>query len=46
VSLETRLPLADSVALATARFFDATLWTQDSDFERMAGVRYRARRTR
>ena len=44
VSIETRLPLADSVALATARLFDATLWTQDADFERMLGVRYRPRR--
>ena len=46
VSLETRLPLADSVLLATARLFDATLWTQDADFESLAGVRYRARRSR
>ena len=35
-----RLPLADSVILATARAFGAVLWTQDSDFEGMEGVRY------
>jgi len=35
-----RLPLADSVMLATARAFGATLWTQDSDFEGREGVRY------
>jgi toxin FitB len=46
VRMETRLPLADSVVLATARQFEATLWTQDADFERQAGVRYRARRPR
>jgi predicted nucleic acid-binding protein len=45
VSLESRLPMADSIVLATARVHDATLWTQDADFEGLAGVRYRARRT-
>lgn len=44
VSIETRLPLADSVVLATARLHDATLWTQDADFERLPGVRYRPRK--
>ncbi len=34
------LPMADSVMLATARSFEATLWTQDSDFEGVEGVRY------
>src|SRR5262245_52271996 len=45
VSLENRLPLADSVVLATARLHDATLWTQDADFERVSGVRYRPRKS-
>lgn len=35
-----RLPLADSIILATARAYDATLWTQDADFEGIDGVRY------
>ena len=35
-----KLPLADSVMLATARKFNAILWTQDADFESMEGVRY------
>jgi predicted nucleic acid-binding protein len=26
--------------LATARAFEATLWTQDASFERIAGVQY------
>jgi hypothetical protein len=44
VSVETKLALADSVILATARAHDAELWTQDSDFEGLEGVRYRARK--
>ena len=35
-----RLPLADSVIYATARKFDAALWTQDNDFEGLEGVHY------
>jgi len=35
-----RLPLADSVMLATARSLGAILWTQDADFEGREGVRY------
>jgi len=41
---ELKLPLADSVVLATARRAEATLWTQDSDFDGLANVRYRAHR--
>jgi predicted nucleic acid-binding protein len=40
-SLELKLPMADSVILTTARAFDATLWTQDADFENVAGVMYK-----
>jgi predicted nucleic acid-binding protein len=46
ISADGRLALADSVVLATARRFDATLWTQDADFEGLPGVRYRARKRR
>jgi predicted nucleic acid-binding protein len=42
-SVESGLPMADSVMLATARACDATLWTQDADFEAIAGVRYAAK---
>ncbi len=42
LSLETKLALADSIILATAHAHDAELWTQDSDFEGLEGVRYRA----
>ena len=42
LSIETKLALADSIILATAHAHDAELWTQDSDFEGLEGVRYRA----
>lgn len=38
--LAHKLPLADSVIYATACKFDATLWTQDSDFKSLKKVRY------
>lgn len=41
---DLRLPLADSVIYATARKYDATLWTQDKDFEGLDAVRYFAKR--
>ena len=41
ISLEHTLPMADSIIYATARAFDATLWTQDADFKGLPGVRYR-----
>jgi predicted nucleic acid-binding protein len=40
VSRESKMPMADSVILATARKHEATLWTQDSDFKDIEGVRY------
>lgn len=44
LGVEAKLPLADSVILATAQHFGATLWTQDEDFEGMDGVQYRPKR--
>jgi predicted nucleic acid-binding protein len=40
LSVEERLPLADSVMLATARAHGATLWSQDADFKGRRGVRF------
>ena len=40
LSVVHRLPMADSVILATAIAHSATLWTQDADFEGIPGVRY------
>ena len=44
VALDLKLPLADSVILATGRLRRATVWTQDSDFEGIEGVKYVAKR--
>ena len=43
LSVEHRLPMADSIILATALAHRATLWTQDADFEGIPGVRYVAK---
>ncbi len=40
ISFQLKLPMADSIILATARSHGATLWTQDADFEGVDGVRY------
>jgi predicted nucleic acid-binding protein len=40
VSLDFRLPMADSIMLATSRAFNATLWTQDADLKALDGVQY------
>lgn len=40
ISLELKLALADSIILATARAYNATLWTQDEHFKGIEGVMY------
>ena len=40
LSYELKLPLADSIILATARAYNATLWTQDAHFKELEGVHY------
>lgn len=37
---ELKLPMADAIILATARRHGAILWTQDTDFVGMEGVKY------
>ncbi|HER43123.1 MAG TPA: type II toxin-antitoxin system VapC family toxin [Candidatus Eisenbacteria bacterium] len=44
LSLEHKIPMADSIILATSMSHGAILWTQDSDFEKMAGIKYIKRR--
>jgi predicted nucleic acid-binding protein len=39
LSARHRLPMADSLILATARAHDAVLWTQDADFVGLPAVR-------
>lgn len=38
--VELKLPLADSIIYATAQRCGATLWTLDSDFEGLKGVKF------
>lgn len=40
ISFELKIPMADSIILATARTYQATVWTQDSDFTDIPGVQY------
>ena len=44
ISIDYKLPMADSIILATAQLFRATIWTQDADFKGIAGVQYVARK--
>ena len=44
ISHDLHLPLAGSVILATARAYDSVVWTQDSQFQGLAGVRYTDKR--
>jgi toxin FitB len=43
MSIDHRLPMADSIILATARTYKATIWTQDSYFNGIDGVNYIAK---
>lgn len=40
ISAQEKLPMADSIMLATSRECGATLWAQDSDFRGLENVRY------
>ena len=40
LSLQYELPMADSIILATAKQFDAVVWTLDSHFKNIKGVKY------
>lgn len=35
-----KLPMADSIILATAQEYKATVWTMDADFKGLSGVNY------
>jgi len=43
ISREFKLALADSIILATARMYSATLWTQDEHFKDLDDVKYTAK---
>ncbi len=40
ISLEYKIPMADSIILATAKTFNAVIWTQDGDFKDLDNVKY------
>ena len=40
ISVNLKLAMADSIILATAQTYSATLWTQDEHFKGMPGVKY------
>ena len=39
ISLGLKIPMADSIILATAKLYDAVVWTKDADFKGIKGVR-------
>lgn len=43
LSQDISIPLADSLILATARAYQATLWTQDEHFKDLSDVQYKAK---
>lgn len=44
LSADLKLPMADSLILATTRAHNATLWTQDEHFKDIEGVKYIAKK--
>ena len=40
LSIAHKLPMADSLILATTRLYEATLWTQDAHFKGLDGVKF------
>ncbi len=43
ISYEIKIPMADSIMLATAQNYEAVLWTQDIDFDSLPDVKYVAK---
>ena len=40
LSLEHKIPMADSIILATGLLYQATVWTQDADFKGLKEVKF------
>ena len=40
ISFDHKIPMADSIVLATGRALEATIWTFDGDFAKFDGVKY------
>ena len=46
LSYELKLPMADSLILATAQAHNAVIWTQDADFRDLPNVKFRPSKRR
>jgi predicted nucleic acid-binding protein len=46
LSYELKLPMADSLILATAQAHNAVIWTQDADFRGLPNVKFRPSKRR
>jgi predicted nucleic acid-binding protein len=46
ISSKLKLPMADSLILATAQAHEAVIWTQDSDFRGLPNVKFRSAKHR
>jgi len=46
ISYELKLPMADSLILATAQAHNAVIWTQDADFRDLPNVKFRPSKSR
>ncbi len=40
ISFDHKIPMADSIVLATGRALEATIWTLDGDFKKFEGIKY------
>jgi toxin FitB len=40
LSIDLKIPMADSMIYATAKIYNAIIWTQDSDFKNLEGIKY------
>lgn len=40
ISADLKIPMADSIVLATARSIKGTVWTQDADFKGLPNVKF------
>lgn len=43
ISYDYKLPFADSIIYATAKKYNAMIWTQDKDFQNLENVKYIAK---
>lgn len=40
LSLDLKIPMADSIILATGQLYEVLIWTQDADFKDIPGVKF------